>query len=263
MPCESAEIPIIDAIITRVGASDMQLRGISTFMSEMLEASCMLKIGTKHSLIIIDELGRGTSTSEGFGLAWAIAEYIIEHLGSYCLFATHFHEMTMMEGKIPGVKNFYVSAIIKQDKLTMLYKVKPGAVDRSYGLFVAEMLNFPEEILKDAKRKSAELENYENFVTNAKNELENEGKMELEEDNNEEENQKKDEINEFGEDLLKLGKFADLTQKINVVRVYEEFQNEKKLGKWSLEEETGKVKELKTKVYEILNKKTVLINNNS
>ena len=106
----------------------MQLRGISTFMSEMLEASCMLKIGTQNSMIIIDELGRGTSTSEGFGLAWAIAEYIVKNLNSYCLFATHFHEMTMMEGKIPGVKNFYVSAIIKQGKLTMLYKVRPGAV---------------------------------------------------------------------------------------------------------------------------------------
>lgn len=237
----------------------MQLRGISTFMSEMLEASCMLKIGTQNSMIIIDELGRGTSTSEGFGLAWAIAEYIVKNLNSYCLFATHFHEMTMMEGKIPGVKNFYVSAIIKQGKLTMLYKVRPGAVDRSYGLFVAEMLNFPEKILQDAKRKSQELENYENFVT--QNKSGGDGGMELEEDNIEEdENQKK--VEEKGEssmkieeDIFSLGKNATLAQKINVIRIFEGFQNELKEKKIEQEEKENKLKELKLKVFEILSKK--------
>jgi len=119
VPCRKAEIPIIDAIITRVGASDMQMRGISTFMSEMLEASCMLKTATPKSLIIIDELGRGTSTSEGFGIAWAIAEHIAVELKSFCLFATHFHEMTMMEKEIPGVQNYCVSCLINDNKITM------------------------------------------------------------------------------------------------------------------------------------------------
>jgi DNA mismatch repair protein MSH2 len=123
VPCSYAQVPVLDAIITRVGASDMQLRGISTFMSEMLEASCMLKTATERSLIIIDELGRGTSTSEGFGIAWAIAEHIALDLKPYCLFATHFHEMTLMEEEIPCVKNYYVSCITLDQKITMQYKV--------------------------------------------------------------------------------------------------------------------------------------------
>ena len=120
-------------------------------MAEMLEASCMLKSATKKSLLIIDELGRGTSTTEGYGIAWGIAQYIVEKIGCYTLFATHFHEMTLMEKKIKGVKNYFVSAISKKGKLTMLYKIKRGAVDRSYGIFVAEILDFPKEILEDAR----------------------------------------------------------------------------------------------------------------
>lgn len=242
-------MPIIDAIITRVGASDMQLRGISTFMSEMLEASCMLKIASSNSLIIIDELGRGTSTSEGFGLAWAIAEYIVQHLDSYCLFATHFHEMTMMEGKIPKVKNFYVSAIIKAGRLTMLYKVRPGAVDRSYGLFVAEMLNFPDKILLDAKRKSQELENYENFVTqNAFSKEE----MDLEDENS---GGKFEEVSVNSGDIIGLGKNASLTQKISVIRAFEEFQTEMKDSKLAEGEKAQKLIDLRSKVIGILGKK--------
>ncbi|CAD8043757.1 unnamed protein product [Paramecium primaurelia] len=161
VPCTTAVVPIIDAIITRVGASDVQTKGISTFMSEMLEASCMLKTAKPDSLIIIDELGRGTSTSEGFGIAWAIAEHIAKQIQSYCLFATHFHEMTLMEHEIPGVKNYYVSCVTEDDKITMQYKVRYGAVDRSYGLLVAEMLKFPKEVIDDAKQKALELETFE------------------------------------------------------------------------------------------------------
>lgn len=162
VPCSMAQIPIMDAIITRVGASDMQMRGISTFMSEMLEASCMLKTASERSLIIIDELGRGTSTSEGFGIAWSIAEYIANEIKCFCLFATHFHEMTLMENESDCIKNYNVSCLITDDnKITMQYKVRRGAADRSYGLLVAEMLKFPEEVLNDAKQKAAELESFQ------------------------------------------------------------------------------------------------------
>ena len=116
-------------------------------MAEMLEASCMLKTATSNSFIIMDELGRGTSTNDGFGLAWAIAEYLATEINCLCLFATHFHVMTDMEKELPNVKNLFVSALAEGQKLTMIYKITEGVIDSSYGLHVAQMLKFPEEVL--------------------------------------------------------------------------------------------------------------------
>lgn len=162
VPCQEATLPIFNSIMCRVGASDMQLRGISTFMAEMLEAACILNTANEKSLVIIDELGRGTSTQDGFGLAWAIAQHIVEETKCFCLFATHFHEMAALQEKASGVKNFHAKAVVDEanNKLTFLYEIQAGATDQSYGVHVAKLAGFPEDIVEAARRKAEQLETF-------------------------------------------------------------------------------------------------------
>ncbi len=147
VPCSKATLPVFDAIMCRVGASDLQLRGLSTFMAEMLEASCILKTATQNTLVLVDELGRGTSTFDGFGLAWSIASYLLNKTKCFTLFATHFQELAALADESEGCKNKFVSARASEGKLTFLYEVKDGFVDQSYGVHVAKMANFPDQVV--------------------------------------------------------------------------------------------------------------------
>lgn len=158
VPASSANLPIIDKIFTRIGASDDLVSGESTFMVEMKEARNAICNATEHSLILFDELGRGTATYDGMSLAQAILEYISENIKSYTLFSTHYHELTRLDKKFKNIKNVHVSAVENGDTITFLHKVKSGAVDKSYGIHVARLAHMPASLLARADEILSEYE---------------------------------------------------------------------------------------------------------
>ena len=152
VPAKSANICILDRIFTRVGASDDLSRGKSTFMVEMSEVSNIVNNATKDSLIILDEIGRGTSTYDGLSIAWAVVEYISNKIKAKTLFATHYHELTELEGKVKGVNNFNIAVIEKDDNIKFLRKIVRGSAKKSYGIAVAKLAGLPDEIIENSKR---------------------------------------------------------------------------------------------------------------
>ena len=162
VPASYAKIGVVDKIFTRVGASDDLSMGQSTFMVEMMEVATILKDATENSLVILDEIGRGTSTYDGLSIAWAVAEYIAnkEKCGAKTLFATHYHELTGLEGKVDGVKNYSIAVKEKGEDIIFLRKIVPGGTDESYGIHVAKLAGVPQavvtkanEILRTLERK--------------------------------------------------------------------------------------------------------------
>ena len=166
VPCKTCKIPIFDKIFTRIGASDDLVSGESTFMVEMKEANRALTDGTENSLILFDELGRGTATYDGMSLAEAILEYIHEHIHAKTLFSTHYHELTSMSRSLKKIKNVHVSASEDNGNITFLHKVVNGAIDKSYGINVASLAKLPKEVIN---RANEILSVYENKKDNSKN----------------------------------------------------------------------------------------------
>ena len=160
VPAESANVGIVDRIFTRVGASDDLASGQSTFMVEMTEVANILRNASSSSLLILDEIGRGTSTIDGLAIAWAVVEYISNPkiLGAKTLFATHYHELTELEGKLSNVNNYCIAVKEKGDDIVFLRKIVPGGADRSYGIQVAKLAGVPDAVIERAKAICEELE---------------------------------------------------------------------------------------------------------
>ena len=150
VPCKSCVIPIFDSIFTRIGASDDLVSGESTFMVEMKEANTTIQNATENSLILFDELGRGTATYDGMSLAQSILEYIHDKIKAKTLFSTHYHELTVLANTLPRLRNVHVSAVEEEGKITFLHKIKNGAVDKNYGTHVASLAHLPSEVITRA-----------------------------------------------------------------------------------------------------------------
>eukprot|EP01116_Phalansterium_solitarium_P012740 TRINITY_DN2928_c0_g1_i1.p1 TRINITY_DN2928_c0_g1~~TRINITY_DN2928_c0_g1_i1.p1 ORF type:complete len:932 (-),score=325.18 TRINITY_DN2928_c0_g1_i1:333-3128(-) len=164
VPCAAAQVSVVDAILTRIGADDSQMRGVSTFMAEMLQMAHILNSATRNSLILIDELGRGTSTADGYGIQYAVALHICTQIECFCYLATHFHELTTLSSELSFVRNWHADAMVSDDQLVLLYKIVAGACHQSFGINVAQLCGLPDSILEDARQRAEQLEDFENMI---------------------------------------------------------------------------------------------------
>ncbi len=158
VPADSARLPVTDRIFTRVGASDSLARGQSTFMVEMTETAGIIHGATEQSLVLLDEIGRGTSTYDGVSIAWAVTEHLHEEVGAKTIFATHYHELTQLADLLPGVRNLNVSVREVGEEIVFLRRLEPGGADRSYGIHVARLAGLPRGVIARAAELLAELE---------------------------------------------------------------------------------------------------------
>ena len=181
VPAKSAEIPLVDRIFTRIGASDSLTSDQSTFMVEMSETAYILNNATNKSLVILDEIGRGTSTFDGLSIAWAVVEYITTHIGAKTLFATHYHELTQLEEILDGVKNYKISVREMQGNIIFLRKIMRGSANRSFGIEVAELAGIDKDITLKAKKILSSLEK-SHLSINADHQ---DDKMDMQENSNE------------------------------------------------------------------------------
>mgnify|MGYP002802767251 FL=1 len=152
VPAKSAEIPVTDRIFTRVGASDNLIYDQSTFMVEMIEVASILQNATKNSLLILDEVGRGTSTYDGLSIAWAVIENLTQKIGAKTMFATHYHELTELENRMEGVKNYKIAVKEINGSIVFLRKIIRGGANRSFGIEVASLAGVPKEVTDRAKQ---------------------------------------------------------------------------------------------------------------
>ena len=164
VPAEKAVLPLFDQVFTRIGAADDLISGQSTFMVEMLEARNALLHATKESLILFDEIGRGTSTYDGMALAQAIIEYIHHEVGAKTLFSTHYHELTVLASDLPSLSNVHVSAMEQNGKVVFLHKIKEGAADKSYGIHVAQLAELPEALIDRAQELLTTFEQTDTYI---------------------------------------------------------------------------------------------------
>ena len=158
IPADYAEIGIVDKIFTRVGASDDLTLGKSTFMVEMTETAYILNSATDRSLILIDEIGRGTSTYDGVAIAWSVAEYIAGKVGARCIFATHYHELNVMTKTFPQIKNYRITVSEENGEIEFLRKIVPGGASKSYGIQVAKMAGLPNSVVKRSEELMSKMQ---------------------------------------------------------------------------------------------------------